>query len=343
MISIVIPVYNAEQYLAQCLDSVLGQTYPELEVICVDDGSKDASADILKAYQQKDPRVVICSQANQGLSGARNTGIDKARGEWCMFVDSDDRLASDCCQKAISCSKDTDLVFFSYIREFASKSLPKTIFADKDIIFEGEGFHRLFQRLISPMGEDLRHPEKIDSLSTAWGKLYKTDIIKDHHIQFIDTKEIGTEDLLFNVYYFTYIKSAYYLASCLYHYRKLENASLSSANKPRLIEQWETLYKRIGEWIAPMNDSDLMAALTTRKALCIIGVGLNILFANESHREKYKKLKDFMQKDWYREAVAQLPLGFFPLHWRAFFACVKKNLPACVYVMLVGIYKIIYR
>lgn len=343
MISIIIPVYNAEQYLAQCLDSVLGQTYPDLEVICVDDGSKDASPDILKTYQQKDSRIVIFSQANQGLSGARNTGIGKARGEWCMFVDSDDRLAADCCQKAIWCSKYTDLVFFSYIREFSSKSLPKTIFADKDIVFEGEGFHRLFQRLISPMGEDLRHPEKIDSLSTAWGKLYKTDIIKDHHIQFVDTKEIGTEDLLFNVYYFSYIKSAYYLASCLYHYRKLENASLSSANKPRLIEQWETLYKRIGEWIAPMNDSDLMAALTTRKALCIIGVGLNILFANESHCDKYKKLKDFMQKDWYRNAVDHLQIGVFPLHWRFFFFCVKHNLSFCVYIMQLAIYKIIYR
>ncbi len=343
MISVIIPVYNSEDYLEKCLDSVIGQTYQDLEIICVDDGSKDASADILNQYRQKDSRIIICQQSNQGLSGARNTGMAKAMGEWCMFVDSDDELELDCCEKAIACGKDMDLVFFSYIREFPTKSLSKQIFSDQDIKFDGERMHSLFQRLISPMGEDLAHPEKIDSLSTAWGKLYKTDIIKKHHIQFVDTKEIGTEDLLFNVYYFTYIKSAYYLAQCLYHYRKLENASLSSANKPRLIEQWETLFEKIGTWLTPLKDQTLVDALDTRKAICIIGVGLNILFAKDSSRNHYKKIKAFMQKEWYRRAVSRMPLKYFPLHWKTFFACAKYNFPLGVYLLLVTIYKLIYR
>ena len=343
MISVIIPVYNSEDYLEKCLDSVIGQTYQDMEIICVDDGSKDTSADILRRYQHRDSRIIICRQPNQGLSGARNTGIAKATGEWCMFLDSDDELEHECCQKAIECSNNTDLVFFSYIRQFPKKSLAKQIFSDQDISFTGESVHRLYQRLISPMGEELRHPDKIDSLSTAWGKLYKTNIIKEHHIQFVDTKEIGTEDLLFNVYYFTYIKSAYYLAQCLYHYRKLENASLSSANKPRLIEQWEALFDKIEAWITPMKDQTLMDALETRKSICIIGIGLNILFAQESSRKHYKKIKAFIQKEWYRKAVSIIPLTYFPLHWKIFFACAKCNFTLGVYLLLVTIYKLIYR
>lgn len=343
MISVIIPVYNAEKYLSQCLDSVIGQTYRDIEIVCVDDGSTDSSPAILEKYRQLDDRIVIYKQSNQGLSGARNSGMTIAHGEWCMFVDSDDWLEQDCCQSVIDKSKDHDLVIFSYIRQFANKSLPKTVFGDEDILFEGKDVDSLFQRLISPTGKELGTPEKIDSLSTAWGKLYRTDIINRQHITFVDTKEIGTEDLLFNVYYFTYVKSAYYLSRCLYDYRKVENSSLSSANKPRLVEQWETLFKRIEEWIKPMDNQALMQALDTRKALCIIGVGLNILFAHESHRTQYLRIKAFMKKGWYRDAVDNLPLRYFPVHWKLFFGCAKRNLPLCVYALLYVMYKMIYK
>lgn len=94
MISIIIPVYNVEKFLAECLDSVLGQTYRELEVIVVDDGSTDQSPAICDAYAAKDDRIIVIHQKNTGLSGARNTGLDAAKGEYVAFLDSDDRYAS---------------------------------------------------------------------------------------------------------------------------------------------------------------------------------------------------------------------------------------------------------
>ena len=96
MISIIVPVYNVEAYLPQCLDSLINQTYQDLEIICVNDGSTDGSLEILQKYQSKDKRIKVVSQKNQGLSGARNTGISQATGEWIMFVDSDDYLLKDC-------------------------------------------------------------------------------------------------------------------------------------------------------------------------------------------------------------------------------------------------------
>lgn len=89
-VSVIVPVYNVERYLARCLDSVLGQTERDFEIVCVDDGSTDSSPRILAEYAARDPRVRVVTQANRGLSGARNAGLDAAAGEWIMFVDSDD-------------------------------------------------------------------------------------------------------------------------------------------------------------------------------------------------------------------------------------------------------------
>ena len=90
LISVIIPIYNMEAYLARCLDSVLNNTYRNLEVLCVDDGSKDASAEILRAYAEKDSRIVPIFKENGGVSSARNAGLDRMTGEYLTFVDPDD-------------------------------------------------------------------------------------------------------------------------------------------------------------------------------------------------------------------------------------------------------------
>ena len=95
LISVIIPVYNVERYLAQCLDSVIRQTYENLEIICVNDGTRDSSREILGHYAEKDCRIVVIDQENQGLSGARNTGLLYTHGKYVMFVDSDDWIEPD--------------------------------------------------------------------------------------------------------------------------------------------------------------------------------------------------------------------------------------------------------
>jgi len=89
-ISVIVPVYNVEQYLSQCLDSIINQTFRDVEIICINDGSTDNSGKVLEEYAQKDDRVKILNQENQGASIARNSGLDFAKGEWICFVDSDD-------------------------------------------------------------------------------------------------------------------------------------------------------------------------------------------------------------------------------------------------------------
>ncbi len=117
LVSIIVPIYNVEQYLAECLDSLVNQTLKDIEIICVNDGSPDNSADIVREYIQADSRIKLIEQENRGLSGARNTGLKVAKGEYVYFMDSDDWLESDamdiCYQVAVT--KGVDVVFFDAI------------------------------------------------------------------------------------------------------------------------------------------------------------------------------------------------------------------------------------
>ena len=97
-ISVIIPVYNAEKYMRECLDSVIGQALQDIEIICVDDGSTDSSLSVLQKYAAKDTRLKIVAQANQGAAAARNVGMAVAQGEYLAFLDSDDLYCSEALQ-----------------------------------------------------------------------------------------------------------------------------------------------------------------------------------------------------------------------------------------------------
>lgn len=113
MISVIVPVYNTAPYLRRCLDSICAQTYTDLEIICVNDGSTDYSAEILSEYECKDKRITVIHRPHAGLSAARNTALNIARGEWITGVDSDDYIAADLYERAIIFAQNTvDMVFF---------------------------------------------------------------------------------------------------------------------------------------------------------------------------------------------------------------------------------------
>lgn len=117
-ISIIAPVYNIERHLRKCLDSLINQTYKNIEIICVNDGSADKSLDILNEYANKDKQIVIVDKKNGGISDARNIGIAKASGEYMIFVDSDDCIDLETCQKSLDTvlKYSVDVVLYSYVR-----------------------------------------------------------------------------------------------------------------------------------------------------------------------------------------------------------------------------------
>ena len=117
LVSVIVPVYNVEKYLEECCDSILNQTYKNLEIILIDDGSDDNSPKICDSYKEKDSRVKVIHQKNSGVSSARNNGIKNSCGDFIIFADSDDKLEKNMCEKAVEAlSQNTDAVFFGYKR-----------------------------------------------------------------------------------------------------------------------------------------------------------------------------------------------------------------------------------
>ena len=135
LVTVIVPVCNAESYLEQCLESIIKQSYSNIEILCINDGSVDGSSDILRRYAENDNRVLVINSENKGVSSARNIALDQARGDFVIFVDADDWIDTDtinCVMKEVVIS-DADVVIFSYISERKRSSSIKHIFKSTQI------------------------------------------------------------------------------------------------------------------------------------------------------------------------------------------------------------------
>lgn len=181
LVSVIVPVYNVEKYLRCCLDSIITQSYPYLEIICVNDGSTDSCGKILEEYKKKDERIIVITQENKGLSCARNTGIDNASGNYIMFVDSDDFIEVNMVEVMLKnlLTYDSDFVIES-VWAFDEKTQGRV--EKEDIYFTLARFGPEFN------GRAFSYKEILPFLFAvpvmAWAKLYKTEFLKKTGVRF---------------------------------------------------------------------------------------------------------------------------------------------------------------
>lgn len=346
MISIIVPVYNVADYLPQCLDSLVSQTYRDIEIICVNDGSTDRSLAILEEYTGRDERISVVNRENKGISASRNEALSLAKGEWVMFVDSDDWIDEDACRTALDAAYafNADLVMWAYTREYADRSLPKYYFSEQ-IAWDETNISSLHRRMVGPVKQELRQPDTLDACGTIWGKLYRRSLIEQGApARFVDTQKVGSaEDVLFNIDYLGRIRKAVYQPVAMYHYRK-DNASFTSRHKDNLPKKWDELYSAIKRKLQEQSVfDDFEEAYYNRISLGIIGLGLNEVFAENSLLCKYRRVSDLLERSVYRQAVRTLPLRYFPAHWYVFFFLAKRGFAFGVLAMLMTIKRIIER
>lgn len=327
LISIIVPVYNTENYLEKCLYSLVNQTYKNIEIIIIDDGSTDNSMNIIQKFVLADNRVKVISQKNQGLSGARNTGMNNANGDYIMFIDSDDWIEIDTCEKAINASEkyNADVVFWSYIKEFSNSQKDNYLFDKTEIIWSEKNINQLSRRMVGLVGDELANPQSIDNLVTAWGKLYKKSVIGD--VRFTDTKIIGTEDALFNIEVFLGINSAVYIPDLLSHYRKDNESSLTHNYKKKLVSRWKEMYSRI-KFLLDRNDMsrEYYDALKNRICFGLIGLGISLAEDKKmSFKEKKKEIYNILSMKHYQIALKDLDFSYLPIQWKVFFKLAKNN------------------
>lgn len=236
LISIVIPVYNVEKYLRQCLQSIQMQSYKKFEVILVNDGSTDDSLSICNYFCSSDSRFRVFSKTNAGQGVARNFGISRATGELITFVDSDDYLESDYLINLISPIEENnnlDLVVGGY----------KKVDNNGEIFYEEvykEGIILNSQLSLRMLGA---LPSKEDSVKgTVWNALYRTHVIRENKIQFLSEREFFSEDTLFNLNYLEKSGPSYLISDSSYCYRLnlLSTSTKFDIQKLKLINEYYT-------------------------------------------------------------------------------------------------------
>lgn len=221
-ISVIIPVFNAEEYLRKCLDSIILQTYENLEIICVNDGSTDSSEQILNEYAQKDSRIVVINQQNSGQSIARNKGLECVTGEYISFIDSDDWLSLSLYKKFVNALKsvNSDLDIYMFNADIFSKghSLSDVKLAHT---FELNTWRIKPDKLLYSVA-DCSNP--FDGNMAVWNKIYKKSYLDSLNLKF--EENLIFEDKVFHFETFLRTQKIYVNGDSLYHYRQHSTSTM---------------------------------------------------------------------------------------------------------------------
>ena len=253
-ISIIIPVYNAERYLRQCIESLIAQTFKDWEAILVNDGSKDGSLAICQEYASKDSRLRVVDKPNGGPSSARNRGLDEAQGEYVYFMDADDWIETKfleifvrnavatkcCCDENEDSDYGYDIIFQGFVREFSDGRKEKSFAMDADTstMSKEEITCRMYKEHV---------------YGWAWCKLFRREIIEKHQIRFDESLRLW-EDELFTSEFLRYAENVRTVNSHLYHYIYYPD-SLMQTNNTYLKRLF--LSERMNEALTPIANEEL--------------------------------------------------------------------------------------
>ncbi|MBR3236712.1 glycosyltransferase [Candidatus Saccharibacteria bacterium] len=214
-ISVIVPVYNVEEYLPKCLNSLTSQTEKDIKIICVDDGSTDGSLAILKEYEKKDKRILVVSKKNGGLSSARNAGLLKCDTEYVMFCDSDDFYAKRMCEKMLSTIEEDE-------SDLATCTQNVIYLTHSEMKESDRNYYRL-----NYVGKQYIHDELILKTDVSvLNKIFRMSVIQKYDIKF--PEGLNNEDFYFYNAYMSVAKSISYVNQRLYNYIRREGSIMSS-------------------------------------------------------------------------------------------------------------------
>ena len=297
-VSIIIPVYNMEKYLDQCLNSVINQTLYDVEIILLNDGSTDSSYDICKSYSHIDNRIKLYSHENKGLGETRNSGIDVATGDYLFFVDSDDYLSADYVESLYkkALEADADIV----------QGESRMFFEDSgEIILEAD-LSGIKTFVVDPATstefmKDLffRHIYK----HYAWNKIYRTSFVKKNNIRFGDNKRIFAEDTWFQLQTFHYRPVIAFCSGACYYYRQ-RSTSIMHTPKKNLLKRQGLMIEDYAQFLRNRNGSELEDKICSMIAMDVFTMeALNVLNIHGNFKDYRCAVKNFRQYTAISESV----------------------------------------
>ncbi len=254
LVSIVIPAYNAEAFIEECIAATASQTYPNIEIIIVDDGSKDSTGNICRKWEKKDSRIHLYSKKNSGPSAARNFGISKATGDYLAFFDADDYPEANLISKYIEACSEWEDKSISFITcgMFFDNEYNKRVSEKISILEAPLGFAKGENYILTRSAAATLAWLKLFNFVT--NKLYNLKKIKENSLSFDESIKIG-EDLKFNLDYLDVCEGSIGMINTpLYHYVKRGNSNLSISYHKGDIEDTKEIYRRFIEWESKQQD-----------------------------------------------------------------------------------------
>lgn len=321
LISVIIPVYNVEKYLSQCIESVINQTYKNFEVILVDDGSIDGSGALCDKYAEKDSRIRVIHKENAGVSAARNDGIDQSSGELIYFLDSDDWIDL-CLFEEITKKfneKKCDAVFFDYAVEYTNK--------------------KLYEKSLTLSDELVTNSSSTEFLTSymkngfMWNAVYKASIIKDNRISFKKNVSL-LEDNLFKFTCYPFVKSYAYIKNAYYHYRQLDNSAIHSLRQDYPINL-KNIYHEMYFQIANGNYPPKADIVPNSKYICFLSRVAENAFRGNSLQTAIKIINEYINSNEYQKSLLNYDKNIVGVAGRIYVKFKNLNwfIVWCVYIL----------
>lgn len=321
-ISIIVPIYNVEKYLDRCLNSILNQSFKDIEIILVDDGSPDKSPEICNTYAEKDNRIKVIHKKNEGLGFARNSGIEIAKGEYIAFIDSDDYISPLMYEKLHqeTLKHKYDIVYCGVNSEKSSGNF-KEEHIYNETIADSKSIQLFLADIISSSPE-----EKIERKRpmAVWHAIYKKSLIDKYNIRFMSERLILSEDILFNISLIPRCESIRFIPYALY-YHCLNSSSLSQTFNLNKIDCAFSLYEQMNKVIIEQNLT--LCKLRAKRFIIGYARGMlkSIILSNYPQYTKKNACSRIYNYNKWKEIYYEYPINKMPLYHRIILFLIQKK------------------
>lgn len=305
-VSVIVPFYNVNpDYLKKCVDSVILQKNCDWELLLIDDGSANDAGALCRGFTEKDTRISYFHQENQGVSVARNNGLDRAKGEYIVFLDADDFLSEGVLEKAYSVIRETDLdiLLFGYCTTYVNREIIRVLDKSFRELFAGENLSEALQLAVL-RGDSRLGPVEVGA---PWGKLIKRSVIEENAVRYTKGLKKG-QDTVFTLELLNYCRKIDYLPVCGYHYRMSES-SVSHRFNPEIIgvmEKTLLAYESFNERYK--KDERFRTATAVKYVRVLLGEYMDLYFAHPSNKKPrgvlYTELLSLLNMEKYKRAIS---------------------------------------
>ena len=308
-ISVIVTIYNTpEIYLRKCIESILNQTLKEIEIILVNDGSKQEIEIICEEYKNKDDRIKLINQQNMGESVARNVGIENATTNNITFVDSDDWIEKNSCEEIYkyleTLNNEYDILIFNCFVDYGKKSIKNNFYPKQGLLNEIDIEEIQLQNI--EKGITKYYPQECN-ISVPWAKVYNKKFIKNNELKFVPNI-IRMPDAIFNMEAFEKAKKIYVLPQYLYHYQK-NDFSICQRYSKDTINYYETYFEFVEKYIQRYDKNQkFIDTLNIKIVTSIDRYMYNYFFHKDNPKSRKiikKEIRELLNQKLYQEAIKE--------------------------------------